>query len=61
MRLQEDAMRLGAQLVTTQKDWVRLPAVWRERIVVLPVALAIDDDGALCADVEAAISAHQNS
>ena len=61
VRLQEDAMRLGAQLVTTQKDWVRLPAEWRERIVVLPVALAIDDDGALCADVEAAISAHQNS
>jgi hypothetical protein len=25
------------------------------------VALAIDDDGALRADVEAAISAHQNS
>jgi tetraacyldisaccharide 4'-kinase len=48
-------------LVTTQKDWVRLPAEWRERIVVLPVALAIDDDGALRADVEAAISAHQNS
>ena len=61
VRLQEDAMRLGAQLVTTQKDWVRLPAEWRERIVVLPVALAIDDDGALRADVEAAISAHQNS
>ena len=61
VRLQEDAMRLGAQLVTTQKDWVRLPATWRERIVVLPVTLAIDDDGALRADVEAAISAHQNS
>lgn len=61
VRLQEDAMRLGAQLVTTQKDWVRLPAKWRERIVVLPVALSIDDGGALRADVEAAISAHQNS
>ena len=61
VRLQEDAMRLGAQLVTTQKDWVRLPADWRERIVVLPVALAINDDGALRANVEAAISAHQNS
>lgn len=59
LRLREDAMRLGAQLVTTQKDWVRLPAEWRERIAVLPVALAIDDDGALRADVEAAISAHQ--
>jgi len=61
VRLQEDAMRLGAQLVTTQKDWVRLPAEWRERIVVLPVALALDDDGALLTHVESAINAHQNS
>ena len=61
VRLQEDAMRLGAQLVTTQKDWVRLPAEWRERIVVLPVTLVVEEDGALRADVEAAISAHQNS
>jgi len=59
--LQEDAMRLGAQLVTTQKDWVRLPAEWRERIVVLPVALALDDDRALLTHVESAINAHQNS
>mgnify|MGYP001398371271 CR=1 FL=1 len=61
VRLQEDSMRLGAQLVTTQKDWVRLPAEWRERIVVFPVTLAIDDDGALRTGVEAAISAHQTS
>ena len=54
-------MRLGAQMVTTQKDWVRLPAEWRERIVVLPVALALDDDGALLTHVESAINAHQNS
>jgi tetraacyldisaccharide 4'-kinase len=47
--------------VTTQKDWVRLPAEWRERIVFLPVAIAIDDDGALCAVVEAAIGAHQKN
>ena len=61
VRLHEDAMRLGAQLVTTQKDWVRLPAEWRERIVVSPVALALDDDGALLTHVESAINAHQNS
>ena len=61
VRLQEDAMRLGAQLVTTQKDWVRLPAEWRERIVVLPVALALNDDGALLTHVESTINAHQNS
>ena len=62
VRLQEDAMRLGAQLVTTQKDWVRLPAEWRERIFVLPVALALDDDdGDLLRHVETAITAHKDS
>ena len=61
VRLQEDAMRLGAQLVTTQKDWVRLPAEWRERIFVLPVALALDDDdGDLLRHVETAIAAHKD-
>ena len=62
VRLQEDAMRLGAQLVTTQKDWVRLPAEGRERIFVLPVALALDDvDGNLLRHVETAIAAHKDS
>jgi tetraacyldisaccharide 4'-kinase len=54
-------MRLGAQLVTTQKDWVRLPAEWRERIFVLPVALSLDDDGDLLRHVETAIAAHKDS
>ena len=41
-RLQEDAARLGAILMTTKKDWVRLPAEWRERVGFLPVTLELD-------------------
>jgi tetraacyldisaccharide 4'-kinase len=37
----------NAALVTTEKDWVRLPPAWRERIRVLKVALRWDDAAAL--------------
>ena len=41
-RLQEDAIRLGASLITTQKDWIRLPTEWRERISFLPITMQTD-------------------
>ena len=41
-RLQEDAIRLGASLITTQKDWIRLPSEWRERISFLPITMQTD-------------------
>ena len=44
VRLQEDATRHGAQLITTQKDWVRLPNKWRDQVIALPVALSLEDD-----------------
>ena len=47
VRLQEDAARLGAALITTKKDWVRLPADWRERVGFLPVSLDLDAADAL--------------
>jgi tetraacyldisaccharide 4'-kinase len=37
----------NAALVTTEKDWVRLPATWRERIRALKVELRWDDTAAL--------------
>ena len=45
--LQERADALGARLITTEKDWVRLPTAWRERIVCWPVIARFDDEAAL--------------
>ena len=59
IKLQEDATRLGAELITTQKDWIRLPNEWRERIHCLYVALELEDDAPLTAAVQAAIASHQ--
>ncbi len=42
-RMEAEAAALGAQLITTEKDAARLPPSWRQRILVLPVRLRIDD------------------
>ncbi len=42
-RLRAEAGRLGARLVTTRKDWVRLPPALRHGIEVLDVTLVLDD------------------
>lgn len=42
-RLTLEAAAHGAQLVTTEKDQVRLPAVWRSQVLTLVVRLQIAD------------------
>jgi len=41
------AERLGAGLVTTEKDWVRLPPHWRARVTAWPVRARFDDEAGL--------------
>jgi tetraacyldisaccharide 4'-kinase len=41
------ARALGAGLITTEKDWVRLPAAWRGRVTAWPVRAVFEDEAAL--------------
>ncbi len=45
--LAERAAAFEAGLLTTEKDWTRLPPAWRDRVGVWPVRLRFDDDGAV--------------
>lgn len=42
--LADRAELFGAGLVTTEKDWVRLPPEWRERVTAWPVRAVFEDE-----------------
>ncbi|MEW6596828.1 MAG: tetraacyldisaccharide 4'-kinase [Pseudomonadota bacterium] len=44
--LAERAAVFGAGLVTTEKDWARLPAEWRRRVTAWPVRARFEDETA---------------
>lgn len=46
-RLADRAQQFDAGLVTTEKDWARLSAVWRNRIKPWPVRAVFEDEAAL--------------
>lgn len=47
LRFLEDRARLfGAGLVTTEKDWVRLPPAWRDKVAAWPVRARFEDEAA---------------
>ena len=53
--LADRAADFGAGLVTTEKDWARLPPEWRAKITAWPVAAVFEDEAALEALLDRAI------
>jgi tetraacyldisaccharide 4'-kinase len=46
-RLADRAAQFEAGLVTTEKDWVRLPPAWRARVTAWPVKASFDEPAGL--------------
>lgn len=55
--LTRNAKRHAAQLITTEKDYVRLPEAFRENVAILPVAMQVSDPPALKELLSARINA----
>jgi tetraacyldisaccharide 4'-kinase len=55
MFLQQRGETLGAGLVTTEKDWVRLSPAWRAKVPAWPVAAVFEDEAAVEALLDKAL------
>ncbi|MDE2164984.1 MAG: tetraacyldisaccharide 4'-kinase [Alphaproteobacteria bacterium] len=53
--LAAEAQRAGADLITTEKDWVRLSATWQARIAYLPLTIEWRNERALDALLDGAL------
>lgn len=54
--LADRAASLGAGLLTTEKDWVRLPPAWRGRVAAWPVRAVFEDEEAVDALLSSVLS-----
>lgn len=55
-QLADRAASAGAGLVTTEKDWARLPPDWRERVTAWPVRARFEDEAGLDVLLKQAVS-----
>ena len=55
--LQERAEVFGARLITTEKDWSRLPPEWRDKIISWPVKATFEDEAGFAAALVGAVRA----
>ncbi|NBB50751.1 tetraacyldisaccharide 4'-kinase [Rhizobium sp. CRIBSB] len=53
--LAERADSYGARLITTEKDWARLPPQWRARVVSWPVKASFDEAAEFAALLQSAL------
>ncbi len=57
--LAERAAQFGAGLITTEKDWVRLPVAWRERVTAWPVVARFEDEAGLMTRATRTFATHE--